>query len=170
MRAAPRAVVLVVALAAATIASTIYAAFVRPKPAPDVSFSTIDGRPLSTAGLRGKVVLVNFWATSCVTCVNEMPKLVEAYRKHRARGFETVAVAMRYDPPNYVLAYAERAALPFKVALDPLGEAAQRFGDVALTPTTFVIDRRGRIVKRYVGEPDFRELDALLEEKLAEAG
>jgi len=170
MRAAPRAVVLIVALAAGAIASTIYAAFVRSKAAPDVSFSTIDGKPLSTAGLRGKVVLVNFWATSCVTCVNEMPKLVETYRKHRARGFETVAVAMRYDPPNYVLAYAERAALPFKVALDPRGEAAQRFGDVALTPTTFVIDRQGRIVKRYVGEPDFRELDALLEEKLAEAG
>ena len=169
MRSAPRAVIAIVALGAVAIASTIYAAFVRPKPAPDVSFSTIDGEPLGTAGLRGKVVLVNFWATSCVICVREMPRLAATYRKHRARGFETVAVAMRYDPPNYVLAYAERAALPFKVALDPLGEAAQRFGDVALTPTTFVIDRQGRIVKRYVGEPDFRELDALLEEKLAEA-
>ena len=119
----------------------MYAAFVRPKPAPDVSFSTIEGEALSTAGLRGKVVLVNFWATSCVTCVREMPRLVATYRKHRARGFETVAVAMRYDPPNYVLAYAKRAALPFKVALDPQGEAARRFGDVEFTPTTFVIDR-----------------------------
>ena len=170
MRSAPRATVVLVALAAVAVASTIYAALVRPKPAPDVSFSTIDGEPLSTAGLRGKVVLVNFWATSCVTCVEEMPRLVATYQKHRARGFEAVAVAMRYDPPNYVLAYAERAALPFKVALDPQGEAARRFGDVALTPTTFVIDRQGRIVKRYVGEPDFGELDALLEEKLAEAG
>lgn len=169
MRAAPRAVVLIVALAAA-VASTIYAAFVRPKLAPDVSFSTIAGEPLSTAGLRGKVVLVNFWATSCVTCVNEMPKLVATYRKHQARGFETVAVAMRYDPPNYVLAYAERAALPFKVALDPRGETAQRFGGVALTPTTFVIDRQGRIIKRYVGEPDFGELDGLIDKALAQPG
>jgi len=170
MRSAPRATDVLVAYAEVAVASTFYAELARPKPAPDVSFSTIDGEPLSTAGLRGKVVLVNFWATSCVTCVAEMPRLVATYEKHRARGFEAVAVAMRYDPPNYVLAYAERAALPFKVALDPQGEAARRFGDVALTPTTFVIDRQGRIVKRYVGEPDFGELDALLEEKLAEAG
>ena len=72
-----------------------------------------------------------------------MPKLVETYRKHRDRGFETIAVAMSYDPPNYVIHYAEKNALPFKVALDPVGDIARQFGDVRLTPTTFVIDRRG---------------------------
>jgi peroxiredoxin len=137
---------------------------------PEVTLTTIKGEQLTPADLRGKVVLVNFWATSCVTCVKEMPKLVATYRKHRERGFETIAVAMRYDPPNYVLHYAEKNALPFKVALDPVGAAARAFGDVSLTPTTFVIDRRGTIVKRYVGEPDFAELDRLIEGKLAEAG
>ena len=136
--------------------------------APQVRFATLRGETLSTADLRGKVVLVNFWATSCVACVAEMPKIVATYEKYRDRGFETVAVAMSYDPPNYVLAYAVNNKLPFKVALDPVGNIARSFGDVDATPTTFVIDRRGKIVARYLGEPDFAKLHALLESKLEE--
>ena len=162
-------------MAAVAVAAVAYFAFAPNGPArmpaqvPEISLTTIQGEKLTAADLRGKVVLVNFWATSCVTCVKEMPKLVETYRKHHDRGFETIAVAMSYDPPNYVLHYAEKNALPFKVALDPVGAAARAFGDVSLTPTTFVIDRRGTIVKRYLGEPDFAELDRLIG-KLAAAG
>jgi peroxiredoxin len=164
--------VIIAGVGAAALASAVFLGLSAPVPArmPEVTLTTIKGEQLTAADLRGKVVLVNFWATSCVTCVKEMPKLVETYRKHRDRGFETIAVAMSYDPPNYVLHYAEKNALPFKVALDPLGAAARAFGDVSLTPTTFVIDRRGAIVKRYLGEPDFAELDQLVEGKLAEAG
>lgn len=163
---------IIAAVGAAALASAVFLGLTAPIPArmPEVTLTTIKGEQLTQESLRGKVVLVNFWATSCATCVAEMPKLVETWRKHRDRGFETVAVAMRYDPPNYVLHYAERNALPFKVALDPVGAAARAFGNVELTPTTFVVDRRGAIVKRYVGEPDFAELDRLIESKLAEAG
>ena len=163
---------IIAGVGAAALASAVLLGLSPNVPArvPEVTLTTIQGEKLTAADLRGKVVLVNFWATSCVTCVKEMPKLVATYRKHRDRGFETIAVAMSYDPPNYVLHYAERNALPFKVALDPLGAAARAFGDVNLTPTTFVIDRRGTIVKRYLGEPDFAELDRLIEGKLAEAG
>ena len=77
---------------------------------------------------------------------------------------------MSYDPPNYVMHYAEKNALPFKVALDPVVRRRAHSATCRLTPTTFVIDRRGMIVKRYVGEPDFAELDALIEAKLAEDG
>jgi peroxiredoxin len=171
MKSTTRAIIAAVAVAALSCAA--YLALSRddePRRAPEVAFATISGDRITTADLRGKVVLVNFWATSCVTCVKEMPRLVETYRKHREQGFETIAVAMSYDPPNYVLHYAEKNALPFKVALDPLGAVAREFGDVQLTPTTFVVDRRGTIVKRYLGEPDFAELDALLEAKLAEPG
>jgi peroxiredoxin len=137
--------------------------------APDVVFTSITGEKLATADLRGRVVLVNFWATDCAVCIREMPQLVRTYSRFRSRGLELVAVAMRYDPPNYVLDYTEKNALPFKVALDPMGEFAQAFGDVKLTPTTIVIDKRGRMVKRILGEPDFAELEKLIEEKLAEA-
>jgi peroxiredoxin len=136
--------------------------------APEVTFVSIKGERITTESLRGKVVLVNFWATDCVTCIKEMPDITATYLKYRARGFETIAVAMRHDPPNYVLNYVEKNSLPFKVALDPMGELAKAFGEVKLTPTTFVIDKRGRLVTRILGEPDFAKLHALLEEKLKE--
>src|SRR5688572_14090229 len=145
-----------------------YVAFIQVNPAPAVTFTSIKGEKVGTAELRGRVVLVNFWATDCATCVKEMPRLIETYNKHREKGFELIAVAMRYDPPNYVLNYTEKNALPFKVALDPMGELAKAFGDVKLTPTTVVIDKRGNVVMRILGEPDFTKLDALIAEKLAE--
>ena len=131
--------------------------------------TTLKGEKLTTADLRGKVVLVNFWATSCVVCVKEMPEIAATYRKFEARGFETIAVAMSYDPPNLVLNYAQKNALPFKVALDLNSDIAQAFGKVRLTPTTFVLDKRGRIVARYLGEPDFAELHKLIEARLGDA-
>ncbi|RZA33132.1 MAG: TlpA family protein disulfide reductase [Lysobacteraceae bacterium] len=144
-----------------------YASFNSNTPAPNVTFISITGDKISTESLRGKVVMVNFWATSCVTCVKEMPQMVETYNKYKAQGLEFVAVAMQYDPPNYVLNFSETRRLPFKVAIDSAGDIAKQFGDVTLTPTTFVIDKQGRIIKQYVGEPDFAALHKLLEKELA---
>jgi len=135
--------------------------------APEVIFTGLNGEKITSKSLRGKVVMVNFWATSCVTCVKEMPQMVETYNKYKDRGLEFVAVAMSYDPPNYVLNYAQTRNLPFKVALDVQGDLAKSFGDVKLTPTTFVIDKDGNIIKRYVGEPEFAALHQLLEKALA---
>ena len=158
-------------LAAVVAGAIAFAAFAlssaRP-PAPQVTFVSLQGEKITTASLRGKVVLVNFWATDCVTCIKEMPDITATYNKYRAQGFETIAVAMRHDPPNYVLNYVEKNKLPFKVALDPMGELAKAFGEVKLTPTTFVIDKQGKVVTRILGEPDFAKLHAMLEEKLKE--
>ncbi|HSQ02922.1 MAG TPA: TlpA disulfide reductase family protein [Burkholderiales bacterium] len=137
-------------------------------PAPDATFVTLKGEKVSLSQLRGKVVIVNFWATDCPICNAEMPQMVETFNRYRERGLEFIAVAMPYDPPNYVLAYVEREKLPFKVALDPMAELVRRFGDVKATPTTFVIDKRGEIVEQIVGAADFPKLQRLLEEKLAE--
>ena len=136
--------------------------------APEARFVTLSGENLTGADLRGKVVLVNFWATSCAVCVEEMPMLVATYRKFAPRGYETVAVAMSYDHPNAVAEFAQRHALPFKVALDLSGEVAQRYGGIAGTPTSFIIDRRGRILKRYLGRPDEAELHTLIGRALAD--
>ena len=136
--------------------------------APDVRYTTLDGQSARLGALKGKVVLVNFWATTCTTCVGEMPKLVDTYRRFAPRGFETVAIAMSYDPPEYVRNYTAKAGLPFKVALDARGEAARGFEEVRLTPTTFLLDKQGRVVQKYLGEPDFPKLHALLEKLLAD--
>jgi peroxiredoxin len=135
--------------------------------APEVTFISLDGQKISSQSLRGKVLMVNFWATSCTTCVKEMPQMVETYNKFKGQGLEFVAVAMKYDPPNYVLNFAETRKLPFTVAMDSGGDIAKSFGDVSLTPTTFVIDKQGKIIKRYVGEPEFGALHALLQKALA---
>ncbi|QJE00060.1 TlpA family protein disulfide reductase [Massilia forsythiae] len=143
------------------------ATFGRQQQAPDVTFLSIDGQKISSQDLRGKVVMVNFWATSCATCVKEMPQMVETYNRFKGQGLQFVAVAMSYDPPNYVLNYAATRQLPFKVALDAGGDLARQFGDVAMTPTTFVIGKDGKILKRYLGEPDFTALHALLQKSLS---
>ncbi len=131
--------------------------------APETTFVLLDGSKRSTADFKGKVTLVNFWATSCTTCVAEMPRMIETFNKYQARGFDTVAVAMSYDPPSYVVNFSETRQLPFKVAIDNTGAVAQAWGDVRLTPTTYVVNPQGKIVKRYVGEPDFAELHRLIE-------
>ncbi|MBC3863924.1 TlpA family protein disulfide reductase [Undibacterium jejuense] len=133
---------------------------------PDVTFTNLKGEKISAQSLRGKVVMVNFWATSCSTCVAEMPKMISTYNQYHNQGLEYVAVAMSYDPANYVLNYAETRQLPFQVALDVDGKLAQAFGEVKMTPTTFVIDKQGNILKRYLGEPSFDELHGILEKAL----
>ena len=137
--------------------------------APDVSYTLLDGSRSTLAQQRGKVVLVNFWATDCTTCVKEMPDIVATHEKYKARGFDTLAVAMSYNPPAYVINFAETRKLPFGVAIDNTGEIARRFGRVQLTPTSVLIDKHGLIVKRYVGEPDFVALHQLVEKLLAES-
>ena len=137
--------------------------------APQSTFVLLDGSTRSTADLQGKVTLVNFWATSCTTCVAEMPEIVSTYRKYQGQGFDTLAVAMSYDPPSYVVNFAESRKLPVKVALAHPGAIAKAWGDVQLTPTTYVVNKRGEIVKRYVGAPDFEELHRLIEKLLAQA-
>lgn len=136
--------------------------------APASTFVLLDGSSTTTADLKGKVTLVNFWATSCTTCVAEMPEIVETYHKYSAQGFDTLAVAMSYDPPSYVVNFAQTRKLPFKVAIDNTGSAARAWGDVQLTPTTFIVNKRGEIVKSFVGTPDFPALHQLIEKLLAQ--
>jgi len=156
-------VALVLAVAAGVMLNTGAAS------APASTFVLLDGSKKSTDDLKGKVTLVNFWATSCVTCVAEMPKVIATYDKYHTRGYDTLAVAMSYDPPSYVVNFAQTRKLPFQVAIDNTGAVAKAWGDVAITPTTFIVNKRGEIVKRYVGEPDFAELHKLIEKLLAEA-
>ncbi|CAB3756691.1 TlpA disulfide reductase family protein [Paraburkholderia solisilvae] len=153
------------AVVAGAIAFAGYFAFGSQQHAPDATFTLLSGQKISTADLKGKVYLVNFWATSCDTCMKEMPQMVDTYNRFKGKGLEFIAVAMPYDAPMYVSNYTETRRLPFKVAMDD-GSAAKQFGNVELTPTTFVIGRDGKILKRYVGEPSFQELDALLDKEL----
>jgi peroxiredoxin len=141
----------------------------RPAQAPAVAYTLLDGRKSDLAALRGHVVLVNFWATDCAPCVEEMPQLAATWRKFSPQGFETLAVAMSYDPPALVSNFAQARALPFGVVIDNTGEIAGRFGDVRFTPTSLLINKRGEIVKRWLGKADVATLQALIVDLLKEA-
>ena len=136
----------------------------RVEQAPAVSYTLLDGRKSELAALRGHVVLVNFWATDCAPCVEEMPALVANWRQFSPQGFETLAVAMQSDPPALVSNFAQARALPFGVVIDNTGEVARRLGNVQFTPTSLLINKRGEIVKRWIGKTDFEAIAPLIAE------
>lgn len=159
---------LLLALAAIAVlgaAIAFYALAQRPT-APDATFTTLDGRQLRLADLRGKTVAVMFWATSCPICKGEMPDLVETYRKYQPRGFELIAVAMAYDSPEHVKNFAKSGGLPFPVVLDTGGDLARAFSDTKVVPTTFLIDGSGKFVSRTLGAINFSKLRQYLDASL----
>ena len=134
--------------------------------APNVTFTTITGQKINMADLRGKVVLVNFWATDCSVCVKEMPDLVNTYNAYKAKGFEVIAVAMPYDPPAQVLNYVTQKLLPFPVMHDGFGEMIMKFGGVPATPTAYIFDKEGKQLQHTTGRLDFAKLNQLLDKEL----
>jgi peroxiredoxin len=162
-----RPVVILGAALTVLIAVAALAIHHRTSIAPSVTFTTLAGEQIMTADLRGKVVLVDFWATTCAVCAREMPRVIETYRAYAPLGFEVIAVAMPYDRPDWVADYSKRRALPFRVALDYDATINDAFGGVEATPTSFLIDKQGRIVQRIVGAPDFDRLRETIEAELA---
>lgn len=135
---------------------------------PKASFVLLSGKILNTEQLYGRVSIIHFWATSCTTCVKEMPRFIKLYEQFKEQGLEIIAVAMSYDPPMYVVNFAETRKLPFKVAMDSSGKVAQAFGHVRLTPTSFLINRRGKIIKQYIGEPEWHAFQDTIKQALQE--
>ena len=130
----------------------------RVRRAPALSLRTLEGVDINLADLRGHPVLVTFWATTCAGCLKEMPHLIELYQEFAPRGLEMIAIAMAYDPPNHVLAMRDAHAIPYPIALDIESVAARAFGNVRLTPTSFLIAPDGRIIRHEIGELELTEV------------
>lgn len=126
--------------------------------APEITMPILDGRQISLSKLLGQPVLVTFWATTCVTCRKEIPQLIELYQDLSPMGLEIIAVTMAYDPPSKVLALSKNKSLPYPVALDINGNIAEAFGDVNLTPTSFLIGPNGEVVHHKVGKMNMEQL------------
>ena len=120
--------------------------------APNITLQLTDGNKLKLDSLRGKPVLITFWATSCPGCIKEMPHLIKLYQELHAKGLEIIGIAMPYDRPDYVMEMITQKKVPYLIAYDLKGDAIQAFGNVSLTPTTFLIDDQGKIVKKKIGE------------------
>lgn len=126
--------------------------------APDFTFKIVDGRKISLASLRGKPVIISFWATSCPSCIKEMPHLIELYQDYEKQGLEILGIAMAYDPPSHVMEMRKRKKIPYPISLDIDGSAAIAFGDVSLTPTSILISPDGQIVIQKTGDLDMAQV------------
>ncbi len=136
------------------------------QPLPAIHFELLDGRAVALEELRGKVVLVNFWATWCPYCRNEMPDMQRFYDDWRSRGFEIVALSQD-DDPQAVRAFLAQNGYTFAVAMADVGHAAA-FGGVSRLPTSFLIDKQGRLRKKISGQVHYARLEDLVGELLAE--
>ncbi|WP_028357320.1 TlpA family protein disulfide reductase [Brackiella oedipodis] len=138
------------------------------EPAPQAQFTSINGQTFTTKDLQGHVTLVEFWATSCVTCNKKMPQLVKIYHKYHDQGYNQVAVAMAYDQTDKIHNYVQKNQLPFTVVHDD-GSIAKAFDNVRYTPVAYLLDRQGNIVKRLIGDYDDAEFESLLQQTLQQS-
>jgi thiol-disulfide isomerase/thioredoxin len=132
----------------------------------DTTFTTITGEKLTLKSLHGKPVLVTFWATSCGSCIKEIPHLVALYKQFHPQGFEIIAIAMTYDPPDRVVAMAKELKLPYPIVLDLKADHAKAFGRIWATPTTLLLSPDGKVAKRIVGAFVLSDMQARIEQLL----
>lgn len=132
-------------LGAMVVAAAVWLLWPAARPMPEATYNLVDGRRLGSDDLRGRPVLVNFWSVSCGVCLRDMPRLTHLHETLAERGLLVIGVAMPYDPPPAVIAMVEERKPGYPIALDVHGELSRAFGDVSVTPTTFLIDPDGNI-------------------------
>lgn len=135
------------------------------KKAPDFALKDINNKPFNLSSLRGKVVILNFWATWCPPCRAEMPSLNNLYREFRNKGLEVVAISTdRYS--SIIKDYISKNPIDFTVLIDTDNKVSRQF-KVFSIPTTFLIDRNGIIIERYLGEENWASPE--IKKKIKEA-
>jgi peroxiredoxin len=142
------------------------------KQAPNFSLKDANGNPVNLADYRGKVVLVNFWATWCGPCEAEIPWFIEFEQKYKDRGFAVLGISMDDDGWKAVRPYIASHKINYPIVIGS-EVVSQQFGDIDSLPTSFVLDRQGRIATNHVGLVDKRdyqnEIVALLQDSKSAA-
>lgn len=127
------------------------------KQLPEVEFTLLDGKKLKLDELKGKTILLNFWATSCSPCRKEIPGLVDLYKEFSVKGVQIIGVAMAHDRPDQVIAFKQDYNIPYALALDINSEVAKAF-DVEVIPVSILISPRGQIEYRHSGLIDINDM------------
>lgn len=122
--------------------------------APDFTFPDLDGRKVSLSDYRGKVVLVNIWATWCPPCREEMPSMQKLYERFKGQDFEILAVSIDADGREAVAPFVQQMNLTFPALLDP-NEKIRSLYAITGVPESFIIDRNGILVERVIGPLDW---------------
>lgn len=138
-------------------------------PAPDFSLPNPDGKKVALKDFRGKLVFLNFWATWCEFCRDEMPAMNRLYREFKGKGFAILAVNVK-DKRQDALAFAKKLNVTYPIVLDPEGEVGLLYGAWGM-PASYLIDRKGMVLARLWGPADWYSpgarnlIKALLEQK-----
>ena len=127
--------------------------------APTLIAKTIAGQNIDLHAMKGKPILVSFWATSCPACTRKIPDMAKLYKKYPRDQFEIIAVSMSYDQPDQVLRFIQEHQLPWPVVLDHDGSIARSFGEVSLIPANFLISPEGEVIQHDIGELDFQQTE-----------
>ena len=135
--------------------------------APDFEVTALDGSVLQLSALKGKVVLVDFWATWCPPCVAEVPHFNELYTNYKDQGFEIVGLSTDEGGDGVVRSFVKSHGVRYPVAM-AREEIARSYGGIHGLPTTFLIDKKGDVVKRYLGYRDKKEFEKEIRKLLSE--
>jgi len=135
------------------------------KSAPNFVLTTAEGRTVELKKLEGSVVVLNFWATWCPPCRAEIPGMLEVYDKYRGEGLEIVGIALDRDGWNVVTPFVERMNISYPVVLGGW-EIVQQYGGISAIPTTFILDRKGNVVKGHVGYLSKEDLEGIVRKLL----
>ncbi len=142
------------------LALTLAAAGSAQQKAPNFKVQAADGSTIELAKLKGKVVVLNYWATWCGPCRMEIPGFVDVYKQYKARGLEIVGVSLDREGWKVVKPYIQKANINYPVVVaDENLESA--YGQIDAIPTTFVVDKKGNLVDKHVGymsKADFEQL------------
>ena len=134
--------------------------------APDFVLPDLDGKSLSLSGFEGKVIILDFWATSCPPCRKEIPDFIKLYDKYRDKGLVIIGVSLDRDSVEKVKKFCRNKGVNYPVAMGNY-EITKSYGGIRYLPTTFIIDKNKNIVKKFVGYTSIdvfeREIKALLE-------
>lgn len=128
------------------------------QPAPDFQLKTVDGRSIRLSDLKGKVVLVNFWATWCPPCKQEMPSMERLYARLHNQGLEILAVNIESDGDEVLPEFLRQHPHTFPILMDLEGDVQQTYG-VFRFPETFVVDKTGKVVQHIIGGRDWTSRD-----------
>ena len=128
------------------------------RPAPDIKMTSLEGQIISANIRNNKPLLLTFWATSCSSCIKEMPHLIDLQKRY-AEQIDIAGIAMYYDEIESIKTMVKRRHLNYHIIYDKSGEIAQSFGGIRLTPTSFLISPQGQIVYQKIGDIDFHKLE-----------
>ena len=139
------------------------------KSAPSFTLRDLNGEQVSLSDFKGKVVILDFWATWCPPCVQEIPHFIELYEKYKEQGFAMVGISVDHGGVRVVKSFVQKYQVNYPILMTD-GQVDKAYGNITSIPTTFVIDRQGNIWRTYIGYRDKAVFEADIKALLAETG